>query len=218
MLSVALWEGLAFGQRPVTFPLPNQAGQLEADLYGAGVHGVVLAHGGPFNKESWSKQARRLAESGYLVLALRFRGDRLNPDGSPGSFGSTRDNAADVLASVSYLRKTGATSIYAIGASLGGDAVGEANAQSRPGNINRIVILGSTGGDSPEKLNGRKLFIVAREDRSGSGLRLPDILKHYQRAPQPKQLILLEGSAHAQFLFDTKQGPRLMAAILRFLK
>ena len=209
---------LAFGQRTVMFPLSNDPRQIEADLYGRGASGVVLAHGGPFNKESWKQQAERLARSGFLVLAVRYRGDRLNPDGSPGSFGSTADNAEDVLASVAYIRKLGTTTVSAIGASLGGDAVGEASARSQPGIIARIVILASAGGDMPEKLSGRKLFIVARDDRSASGLRLPEISEHYRRAPEPKQLVILEGSAHAQFLFDTEQGPQLMDAIIRFLK
>jgi hypothetical protein len=33
----------------------------------------------------------------------------------------------------------------------------------------------------------------------------------------PKELIILDGSAHAQFLFATDQGARLMREILRFL-
>jgi hypothetical protein len=61
------------------------------------------------------------------------------------------------------------------------------------------------------------LFIVAREDSEGSGLRLPGIRAQYEKAPQPKQLIVLEGSAHAQFLFQTDQGARVMQEIMRFL-
>jgi hypothetical protein len=61
------------------------------------------------------------------------------------------------------------------------------------------------------------LFIVARDDASGDGPRLPGIRAKYEKAPEPKKLILLEGSAHAQFLFDTDQGERVMREILRFL-
>jgi dienelactone hydrolase len=206
-----------FGQRLVTFPLQGKPVEIQADLYGSGTRGVVLAHGGRFHKESWKKQAQALADAGFLVLAVRFRGDAFNPDGSPDSSGSTADNAADVLAAVSYLHRSGAKTVSAVGASLGGDAVGEADAQSKPGNIARIVLLGSSGGDHPEKLSGRKLFIVARDDRSGSGLRLPEISSNYERAPQPKKLVILKGSAHAQYLFDTDQGPRLLSEVLRFL-
>lgn len=69
-----------------------------------------------------------------------------------------------------------------------------------------------------ERLTGRKLFILTREDFSGGGvLRLPEIRKQYERAPDPKEIVILEGSAHAQFIFETDQGERLMREILRFL-
>jgi len=207
---------LAFGQRPVSFSLRDGSERIQADLYGSGARGVVLAHGGRFNKESWDKQAKALANAGFLVLAIRFRGDTFNPDGSPGSVGSTTDNATDVLAGVSYLYQVGAKTIFAVGASLGGDAVGEANTRSTPEKITRSVFLASSGGDAPEKLSGRNLFIVARDDRNSSGLRLKEISDHYERASQPKKLVLFEGAAHAQFLFDTEQGPHLMNEILRF--
>jgi len=38
-----------------------------------------------------------------------------------------------------------------------------------------------------------------------------------EKAAGPKELVVLEGSAHAQFIFDTDQGDRLMREILRFL-
>ena len=47
--------------------------------------------------------------------------------------------------------------------------------------------------------------------------RLPRIQKQYEATSAPKELLILEGSAHAQFIFDTPQGPRLMEEILRFL-
>lgn len=216
-LCIASWWSEANAQQTVTFPLVSGSGDLQGDLYGEGTRGVVLAHGGRFGKESWKKQADALAKSGFVVLAIRFRGDGLNPDGGPGSFGSTADNADDVLAAVAYLHGRGVKSVAAVGASFGGDAVGEADAKSAAGNIARIVLLGSSGGDHPEKLKGQKLFIVAREDRSGSELRLPEISRHYARAPEPKRLVILEGSAHAQFLFDTSQGPRLLEEIRAFL-
>ena len=220
MLLLATSQGLA--QETVSIPIPGTQQQIQADVYDTGQNdnakrGIVLAHGGRFDKSSWRKQAQKLAGTGFVVLSISFRGDRKNPDGSPGSFGSTPDNATDVLAGVEYLHKRGIKQVSAIGGSMGGDAVGEADARSAPGDIERIVLLGSSGGDFPAKLTGRKLFIVAREDSSGDGPRLPEITRHYAKAPPPKKLIVLEGSAHAQYLFDTEQGPRLMEEILQFL-
>lgn len=216
-LGIAALASLAFGQKTVRCPLPDPSEAIQADLYGAGTHGVVLAHGGRFTKEGWKRQAQVLADSGFLVLSVRFRGDRLNSDGSPGSFGDDADNATDVLAATSCLRRIGATTVFAVGASMGGDAVGEASTQGPADNIARIVLLGSSGGNHPEKLRGRKLFIVAREDRSASGLRLGEISSHYAKAPDPKKLVVLRGTAHAQFLFDTDQGTRLLQLIRDFL-
>ena len=217
LLCMVCFTSGCYGQRLVSFPLLSQPGECRADVYGSGIRAVVLAHGGRFGKESWKKQAETLAKSGLLVLALGFRGDRLNPDGSPGSFGAYADNADDVMAAVAYLHGLGATTVSAVGASMGGDAIGDADTRSAPGTFARVVFLGSEGGEAPEKLTGRKLFIVARDDRSGSGLRLPGISSHYERAPQPKKLVLVEGSAHAQFLFDTDQGTRVLDAIVAFL-
>jgi pimeloyl-ACP methyl ester carboxylesterase len=194
-----------------------KAGHVQADLYGTGRRGVILAHGGRFNKESWKKQAEILAGNGFTVLAINYQGDTVNPDGTPSARGSDEENAADVMAAAVYLRTLGMKAVFAIGGSLGGDAVGNADANLPTGTVDRVVFLGSPGGDRPEKLTGRKLYIVARDDSDGSEKRLPDITKRYERAPLPKKLVVLDGSAHAQYLFDTDQGPRLMNEILQFL-
>jgi dienelactone hydrolase len=211
-----------FAQQTVSIPIPNTQQQIQADLYcdttkDSGKRGIVLAHGGRFDRTSWRKQADVFANKGFIVLAISFRGDRKNPDGSPGSFGSAPDNATDVLAAIDYLHSRGMQRVAAIGGSFGGDAVGDADARSAPGEIDRIVLLGSSGGDFPAQLKGPKLFLVARDDRSADGPRLPEITQHYEQAPDPKKLIVLEGSAHAQFLFDTEQGPRVMEEILKFI-
>jgi uncharacterized Fe-S cluster protein YjdI len=65
--------------------------------------------------------------------------------------------------------------------------------------------------------SGASLFIVARDDANEDGPRLPRIQEQYQKAPEPKTLIILDGSAHAQFLFQTDQAERVMREILRFL-
>jgi len=212
-LIVLLFAGLALAQRHISFPAPDGY-LLRADLYGKGPRGVVLAHGGRFTMESWDKQARILAKAGFRVLALDFRGYGQT---IPGTQTSDDKSYPDVLTAVRYLHSTGAKSVSVVGASMGGDAAADAAIAARPEEIDRIVFLGSDGGDTPERLPGRKLFIVSRNDASAEGLRLPRISEHYGRAPEPKQLVILEGSAHAQFIFDTDQSSRLMQELLRFL-
>jgi len=202
-------------QKAVTFPTAD-GGVVSADLYGAGERGVVLAHGGRFNKGSWEKQAQALAAAGFRVLAIDFRGygqSRGPGDSDPMS----APLHLDVLAAVHYLRKSGAKTVSVVGASMGGGAAGDASILSEPGEINRLVFLGAAPNGSAEKLKARSLFIVAREDASEDGLRLPGIRAQYEKAPQPKELIILDGSAHAQFLFQTDQGEKVMREILRFL-
>lgn len=70
MATLAL-AGLAAAQEQVSFPTQD-GGLVYADLYGRGDLGVVLAHGGRFNKASWEKQARQLADAGFRVLAIRI--------------------------------------------------------------------------------------------------------------------------------------------------
>ena len=202
-------------QKAVSFPTAD-GGVVSADSYGTGERGVVLAHGGRFNKGSWEKQAKALAAAGFRVLAIDFRGygqSRGPGDSAPMS----APLHLDVLAAVRYLRKTGAKTVAVVGASMGGGAAGDASILSEPGTIGRLVFLGSAPNDPAEKLKAASLFIVARNDANADGLRLPGIRAQYEKAPQPKELIILDGSAHAQFLFQTDQGEKVMREILRFL-
>jgi len=206
---------LVAAQGTISFPTED-GGRICADLYGKGDHAVVLAHGGRFTKESWRDQARTLVSAGFGVLAIDFRGFGCSSGPSQADF----DNAPfenDVLAAVRYLKTHGVNSVSVIGGSFGGGAAGDASIKSVPGEIDRIVFLGAAPNLPAEKLKSRVLFIVARDDSNSAGPRLPRIRAQYDKAPQPKELIVLEGSAHAQFLFETDQGDRVMREILRFL-
>ena len=185
-------------QKTVSFPTED-GGLVYADVYGGGDRGVVLAHGGSFNKESWEKQARTLATAGFRVLALDFRG--YGKSKGPGySAPMSAPLHLDVLAAVRYLRKSGAKTVAVVGGSMGGGAAGAASIDSQPGEIDRLVFLGAYPDGPAEKLKCRSLFIVARDDANEDGPRLPKIRAQYEKAPEPKELIILDGSAHAQFL------------------
>jgi pimeloyl-ACP methyl ester carboxylesterase len=210
-----LLVGGAAAQETVSFPTED-GGVIYADLYGEGDQGIVLAHGGQFDKESWGKQARTLRSAGFRVLALDFRG--YGKSRGPGqSDPLSAPLHLDVLAAVHYLQKTGAKSVSVVGASMGAGAAGDASIASRPGEIDRLVFLGEAPYGPVEKLKSPTLFMVARDDSSGDGPRLPRIQAQYEKAPEPKTLIILDGSAHAQYLFQTDQGERVMREILHFL-
>lgn len=207
---------LAAAEAPGSMSFPTQdGGVVHADVYGQGEHVVVLAHGGRFTKESWREQAPALVDAGFRVVAIDFRG-RGRSRGGPN--GTEDDVHLDVLAAVRSMRQRGAVTVSVVGASFGGWATARAAVEVESGEIDSMVLIAASGIDEPERMTGRKLFITTRDDTSGTGIkRLPSIRDQYERAPEPKELVILEGSAHAQFIFDTDQGERLLQEILRFV-
>lgn len=195
----------------------SDSGMIYADLYGTGERGVVLAHGGRFNKESWAEQAKALAAAGFRVLAIDFRG--YGQSRGPGQEDVlSAPLHLDVLAAVRYLRKADAKTVAVIGGSMGGGAAANASIAAEEGEIDRLVLLAAMAIDHPERMKGRKLFITAANDTTASGKpRLIKIREQFEQAPEPKVLVILEGYAHAQFLFQTEQSERLMREIIKFL-
>ena len=202
--------GLTAASREVSFPTAD-GGIIRADLYGTGDLGVVLAHGARFDKASWGKQAEVLAKAGFRVLAIDFRGYGQSRGGDQSAPGSG-EKYEDILAAVRYLRENGARTVSLIGASMGGGAAATASIHARPGEIDRVILLAPVPVAEPERLPGPKLFVVSRGDALAA-----KVQGQFEKAPQPKELLILDGSAHAQFLFETDQGERLMKKILEFL-
>lgn len=213
-LAIVLLTGMVSAQQHVSF-LTSDGVLIHADVYGKGKRGVVLAHGGRFTKESWAPQAKALASAGFRAVAIDFRGEGQSRGGAQTDL--EQGYPLDVLAAVHYLRKTGAKTVAVVGASFGGDATADAS-EAEPRAIDRMVILAAGAYTPLLKSKGRKLFILSRDDEMGRNiLRLPKIREQYEKAAEPKEMVLLDGSAHAQFLFGTEQGERLMREILRFL-
>lgn len=196
--------------KEVSFPGAD-GGEVWGDLYGVGDRGLVLAHGMRFNKGSWAKQAEVFAKVGFRVLAIDFRGYGKSHGPDPSSSGSG-EKYQDVLAAVRYLRANGIKTVSVIGASMGGGASGNALIHSRRGEIDRLVLLANVPVEAPERLTGPKLFVTSRGDGLAAKVR-----EQFEKAPEPKELLLLDGSAHAQNLFETDQGERLMNKLLDFL-
>lgn len=194
--------------REVSFATAD-SGKVVADLYGRGARGVVLAHGAVFNKESWSGLADTLSDLGFRVLAIDFRGYGKSVAG-------TKEHGLDedVLAAIRFLHAEGAKSISVIGASMGGGASGRAATEARPGEIDRLILLSPVSIPDPEKLHaGSVLYIASRDERMA-----PGIQAQYERAPEPKRLVLLDGDAHAQNIFKTDQAGRLTQTIIEGLR
>lgn len=199
-------DGQPSGFREVSFETADGA-KIFANLYEGGDHAVVLAHGAVFNKESWAALAQQLSVAGQRVLAIDFRGYGKSTEG--------RESGAlhlDVLGAVKYLKAAGAKRISLLGGSMGGGAVGEAATKLKPGEIDGLILLAAAPVGNPEQLQGRKLFIVSEGDESAAEVR-----DQFQRATEPKKLVVLPGDAHAQHIFKTSQSKALTSTIINWL-
>jgi esterase/lipase len=213
---VVLCPPRALAQERTSFSTQDRA-LIYADVYGTGPRGVVLAHGGQFNKESWREQARVLVGAGFRVLAIDFRGYGQSRDSGGARRSADETRHLDVMAAVEYLRKAGATTVSVVGASMGGDYAAEA-AEANPDTIDRLVLLAAGAYTPLVKSKARKLFIMSRDDIIGDNTpRMPDIRSQYEKASGPKEFVVLDGSAHAQSIFATGQADRLTREVLRFL-
>jgi alpha-beta hydrolase superfamily lysophospholipase len=210
ILGVATMTTLFAGSEEVSFPTQD-GGVVFADLYGAGDRGVVLAHGMKFDKASWKDQAIQLANAGFRVSAIDFRGYGKS-HGGPKSQSPRDEMYLDVLAAVDYLRGHGARTVAVIGASMGGGASANAVVKGAPAAIDRLILLAPVPIESPERIIVPKLYAAAKDDPVTAKMK-----EQYEKAPEPKELLILDGSAHAQNLFTTDQNERLMKEILRFL-
>ena len=185
----------------------GDGGVVFANQYGRGPHAVLLAHGAVFDKESWDHLATRLSAAGFRVLAIDFRG-----------YGKSRGGRArgglheDVLGGIRYLHDQGAERVSVIGASMGGGAVGDAAAVAPAGDIDRLILLAAMPARSPERMQGRKLFVVS----SGDGARR-SVERQYEAAGEPKELMILPGRSHAQHIFRTEGAEALTETILTWL-
>ena len=200
--------GGASPSQQVSFPTAD-GGTVVADFYAAnGPDAVVLAHGAAFDKASWAPLATWLAARGHQVLAIDFRGYGRSTAG--------RDPQAlfqDVHAAVRYLHSHGVTRVAVLGASMGGGAAAEAAVRAAPGEIDRVILLSPVPIADPEHLRGPVLFIASEQEPM-----VAEVTEQYRRAPEPKRLMLLPGTTHAQHIFATEQAERLKTTIAQFLE
>jgi alpha-beta hydrolase superfamily lysophospholipase len=185
----------------------RDGGVIFGNLYGEGPHAVLLGDGVIFDKESWDHLAARLAAEGHTALAIDFRGYGESKAGQ--SRGGLDE---DIIGGVRYLREQGAARVSVIGASMGGGAVGDAVTPLASGDIDALILLAAVPTRSPERLQGRKLFIVSDGDASRSSVE-----RQFQAAGEPKELTILPGSAHAQHIFPTARGEELTEIILTWI-
>lgn len=167
----------------------------EALVWGEGDRGAVLAHGAAYDAASWRGQAERLAANGVVALAVEDT------------------SAESVVEAAGYLKEErGVREVTLVGASAGTAGVLGA-AEEEPGVVDGVVLLSGTGdvaglGEYP------KLFVASE----GEGL-AEEVRRMAEEAPGDRdEVLILPGDAHAQAIFETDGGERLMRDILERLR
>lgn len=103
--------------------------RLVGHRFGHGTTAIVLAHQFGGDVCQWTPYARRLASLGYTAIAFDFRGfGRSQHRTYPASL----RYSADISAAVKVARGLGARRVVLVGASIGGNAVIVAAANTRP--------------------------------------------------------------------------------------
>lgn len=95
----------------------------------------------------------------------------------------------------------------------GGGAAAEAAVKASEGEIDRLILLSPVPTQNPDLIKGSKLFIASEDEKPVSRVK-----EQHKNAPEPKKLVLLKGSAHAQHIFKTDQSEQLTGLILEFLE
>jgi pimeloyl-ACP methyl ester carboxylesterase len=166
-------------------------GETDAIVWGEGDKGAVLSHGAAYDAASWDEQGQELAENGVVALAVE--------DTSP----------ENLRSAVDYLEKEyGVESVTFIGASAGAGSVLKA-AEEYPEEVDQMILLSGRGdvsglGEYP------KLFVASEGEGIAEGVR-----RMADEAPgDENEALILSGDAHAQAIFQTEEGERLMQVIL----
>ena len=173
-----------------------EVGDTEALVWGEGDYGVVMAHGASYDASSWDEQAQDISENSIVALAPE--------DTSPES----------LLSSIEYLKEEcGVAGVALMGGSAGGSAVLQA-ATENPEAADQLIIL-SAARDVSGLGEEPKLFAASE----GEGRLAEEARRMAEEAPgDQNEALVLSGDAHAQAIFQTEEGDRLMQTILKRLE
>ena len=204
----------------VTF-LTEDGVRLAGTLFGDGDIAVILAHQGTVGADqtTWHPFAHLIAERGFTAFTLDFR-SKGQSEGQL-EYGSL---GLDINATIHFLQTRGYSHIICVGASMGGTACIRAALEN---DLKGLIVFASTmiagagknslkvEQDDLADLTLPKLFITA--DKNSYSV-VDHIQRMYDMSPEPKDVILLEGSEHGTDLFDTEVGDELTITLLEFLE
>ncbi|MGV3758286.1 MAG: alpha/beta hydrolase [Actinomycetota bacterium] len=188
--------------------------QLHGVLAGAGETAVVLAHENRQDACDWAFYVPELVAQGFQVLAF----DSVGAGQTTGPYDGHLE--LDVLAAVREIRRRGASTVVAVGASRGGTGVIAAAAEPESG-IDGVVTLSapdwSHSTNALEVISGVQvpsLFVAAELDRSFD--------RHAEAfaagcSCRWKEVLVLDGSAHGVRLLQAGHRAEIEQAMQRLL-
>jgi len=171
--------------------------EINGNIFGSGNRWVILSHMRPTDQTNWFDFARYLADNGYIVLTYDFRGY-----GKSGGSQDISNIDKDLEAALDFVRQYDAEKIFLMGASMGGTAslvvasrqtVDGVISFSSPTEIDSLSAIDKVG-----NIDAPKLFIASKGD--GNAVESANTL--FDASPEPKEIEILDGSAHGTFIFE----------------
>ena len=200
-----------------TTPIPDEEAepvQLQAQVFGDGSVGVILAHMRLDDQVAWYPFAQLLVERGdFTVVTFDFRG-----------FGESTGEKqfdridTDLKAVYDYMREElGIDKVFLVGSSMGGTAALVVAADL---DVAGVVSISAPGQFPPidaettvADIEAPKLFITSEDDVPQA--RTQEVL--WELAMPPKQQYIYEGDAHGTALFEGPNKADLERRIIAFL-
>jgi pimeloyl-ACP methyl ester carboxylesterase len=194
---------------------------LEGKLFGEGNTGVVLSHMFPSDQSSWFEFAGILSERDYVALTYDFRG--YCPGGDAGCSAGEQDFPElwrDVSAAMDFLRSRRVTTLFLVGASMGGTASLVAASTEVTG-VGGVVTL-----SAPREFQGLaaddgvvqgvfapKLFVAGIDDFAAADA----AQAMYSVAGPPKRVEIITTADHGTDLLYGSQAEVVRRLVLDFL-
>jgi len=188
--------------RRVTFA-SSGGSEVVATRWGDGDCAAAFLHGVGYDRRSWDRQARAVADRGHVALSLSLDHD------------DRSSNVRAVAGAVEHLRGTvGVGRIVLVGASAGANAVVKADANAGVDVAGLVLLAPGRAADLGGRLHGEKLFLVGADD---SERFVETTERLHGDASEPKRLVRLDSAEHAQGIFDTAAGDRLGSLLIGFV-
>ena len=188
--------------------------EIRGRLFGQGQRGVVLAHMYPADQRSWWEFAQVLAEKGYMTLTFDFRGY-----GDSGGNKEIKLIDRDVEAALEFLRTQGASTVFLIGASMGGTTALKVAA--------RQTVAGVVSLSAPVELRGISVkgervlvpaLLMATEGDVSAKRSLESMLDGGIVGELTESVVYEEGDDHGTDILRGKNADGARERILSFLE